>query len=116
MAPELQAQLRQLPAGYDGPTRKTRGINMDLVNNVDQSQVADMTFGILNYLQNRKDFRDTGAQLVAIAAMFKTVAYVFRVNPQELAQVASNVVTDADGRYIPEFKAIAMYIENEVRG
>ena len=116
MSPELQAQLRQVPANYDGPTLKARAINMDLVNSVDPKQVADMTFGILNYLQNRKDSRDAGALVVAIAAMFKLVSFVFAVNPTDLAQVASNVVTDSEGRYIPEFRAVAMYLENEVKG
>ena len=116
MNPELQAQLRQMPVNYDGPARKTKAINMDLVNSVDPKQVADVTFGLLNYLQNRRDVRDTGAQVVAIAAMFNLMSEVFGVSPLDLLQVARNVVTDSEGHYIPEFRAVAMYIENEVKG
>ena len=116
MSPELQAQLRQVPANYDGPTLKARAINMDLVNSVDPKQVADMTFGILNYLQNRKDVGNTAPQVIAIAAMFQLVASVFGVHPNELASVAANVVSDSEGHYIPEFRAVAMYLENEVKG
>ena len=108
--------MKQTPASYEGPTTKTKAINMDLVNSVDAKRVADMTFGLLNYLQNRKDFRNTASQVIAIAAMFKLVADVFGVPQQVLAAVASNVVSDSEGHYIPEFRAVAMYLENEVKG
>ncbi len=97
---------------------KTKAINMDLVNNVNPKQVADMTFGLLNYLQNRRDARDhraTSAQVVAIAAMFKLVCDVFEVSPQDVMTVAGNVMEYAPGHQIPEFRAAAMYIEKEMK-
>ncbi len=112
---DYEARLRQVMADQGSQPDKTRALNMDLVNNVNQKQVADITFGLLNYLQNRKDFRDTGAAVVAVAAMFKLMFEAFGVSPTDAMQVAANVVTDADGRYIPEFKAISMYIQKEIK-
>ncbi len=94
---------------------KTKAINMDLVVNADPKQVADMTFGLLNYLQNRRDAGATGAQIVAVAAMFKLVCDAFGVNPQDAMTVAGNVIEYAPGHQIPEFRAVAMYIDKEMK-
>ncbi len=94
---------------------KTQAIKMDLVNNVDHKQAADMTFGLLNYLQNRRDAGATGAQVVAVAAMFKLVCEAFGAHPQDVMTVAGNVVEYAPGHQIPEFRAVAMYIEKEMK-
>ncbi len=114
MLPAYAEQLRAVTADHDGAPRKTKALNADLVNNVNQKQVADICFGLLNYLQNRKDFRDTAEAVVAVAALFKLMFETFGVQPTDAMQVAANVVSDADGRYIPEFKAISMYIEKEI--
>jgi len=89
---------------------------MDRVNNADVSRIAAETFSIIDKMQYH--VRDHGAakdeQVLAVAYAFKIVTDTLGLDMGRMLSAAGNLMTDANGKYIPEFKAFAMYVEKEL--
>jgi hypothetical protein len=83
---------------------------VDLTNNVNLDQAAQATMAIADALQKFP----VGAQLPAAAAFFLTLAEHRGWSAQDAFTVTKNVMNDAQGRPVPEFRAVMQYIKEEL--
>lgn len=87
-----------------------RPLIRDRFNNTDQQAAASASMRVITALQDLPPEQ----QVVGICAAFRVLAEVSEVPAQDLFAVTGNVMTDAEGRYIPEFRAVKEYVENEL--
>ena len=83
--------------------------NPDQLNNVDAVQAANASMQLLDGIQNLPPH----LQIFAVTAAFQLLTERFDIHAQSAFAVAHNVMRHADGRRT-EFKAIEMYLENEL--
>ena len=78
-------------------------------NNVDVHQAANATMQLIDGIQSVPSH----LQVFAVTAAFQLLTERFDIHAQSAFSVAHNVMKHADGRRL-EFKAIEMYLENEL--
>lgn len=82
----------------------------DRLNSADPHASAVAAMTVIDRLQN---FPPEQA-LIGLAATFLFVAEHFGINAQDAFTVTKNVINHADGRVIPEFKAVRDFVRNEL--
>lgn len=75
---------------------------------------AQATVLLIDRLQDFIEERK-GVQVVAAAALFLLLAERFGVEAQDVFTATKNLMRERDGGYAPQFKGVALYLENEVQ-
>lgn len=83
--------------------------------NAPRSVAASATVLLIDRLQDFIE-QQKGVQVVAAAALFLLLAERFNVEPQDVFTATKNLMRQRDGDYAPQFKAVEMYLKNEVQG
>ena len=84
-------------------------MNRDLLNNADPAAVATATMVVIDKLQHEQPH----VQQMAAAALFVLLAERWGVEPQDVMVATKNLMIGVDGKRA-EFKAVALYLENEL--
>lgn len=85
----------------------------DKMVNAPRAETATASVLVIDALQNFIEGHP-GVQIVAIAATFLLLCERAGVTPQEVFTATTNLMNDHDRRS-NEFRAVAAYIENEVK-
>lgn len=84
-------------------------IDIDRINNIDAETVAATTLKVIDRVQDdRKEL-----QVVSLAAAFSVFCRRHRADPAEVFRAASNVLA-SKFRENPSFRALDLYVENEL--
>lgn len=84
-------------------------LNRDVLGSIPSPQVANAAMTVIDRLQ---DFTPE-AQMLGLAAAFQLLADHNKVSAPELFAFSDRIVNGVSG-YRPEFRAVAMYMENEL--
>lgn len=90
--------------------RRSLRFDRDRMNNAPAARVAEGALAVISAIQTRPP----EVQPLAIGVAFLLLAERLRLSPQDVATVVGNMMEDRDGKRIAEFRAVQMYIENEV--
>lgn len=85
-------------------------MNRDRMNNAPAAAVAECAMAVIDAVQTRR--ADVRAPAVG-AALLLLVEHL-KLTPQDLMTVVGNMLTGPDGRRVAEFRAVQLYIQNEV--
>lgn len=83
--------------------------NPDQLSNIDAGQAANASMHVLDSMQSMP----VHLQIFALTACFQLMTERFDVRAFDAFTIANNVMKGVDGRRT-EFKAIQMYLENEL--
>jgi len=81
----------------------------DLLANIDLTDATSSTMHVINALQQLQPHE----QVLAVTATFKLLIERYCIRPQDAFTIADNVMNHAEGRRT-EFKAVELYMENEL--
>lgn len=87
-------------------------MNIDKLNNVPLAATAQSAFAVFSELQLPRHESNEQRVAAAACALF-LVARRFGLNPNKLWELANNLVHDADGKQVPEFRGAARYLKEE---
>lgn len=82
----------------------------DALNNASAQRSAIAAMNVIDRLQHF----EAGEQVIGAAATFLLLCEHYGVPAQDAFTVTKNAMNHADGRQIPEFRAVKMYVENEL--
>jgi hypothetical protein len=80
------------------------------MNNANPEAVAECAMAVIDAVQTRRE----AVRPLGVAAALLLVAERLGVEPQDIATVARNLMLSPSGQRIPEFRAVAEYVRNEV--
>ncbi|WP_322996983.1 hypothetical protein [Castellaniella sp.] len=86
-------------------------MNLDNINNAPSQAVADAVMGLLDRLQDHPK----AVQSIAAAVLFLQVAKTHRFDPQHIFTVAGNMLSDTIHGERPQFRALRLYAESELK-
>ncbi|MCQ4158786.1 hypothetical protein NON00_02440 [Roseomonas sp. GC11] len=84
-------------------------LDRDKLNMVSTEATARAAMEVVDALQKYRP----EIVVAGIAAAFKLLARAHGIDEADAARVAGAAMTEADGRYIPEFRAVADYLSKE---
>lgn len=84
--------------------------NRDLMTNASPEEVSEAAFAVIDAIQTRRRH----VQPLGLACAFIVLAERLKEEPQDIATLAKNVMLSPSGQRIPEFRALAAYLQNEV--
>ncbi|MCA2979343.1 MAG: hypothetical protein INH37_13730 [Myxococcaceae bacterium] len=87
-------------------------MNRDKLNNLPRAQVAQVSFGVVDYLQ--KATPNTELAIAALSCAFLQLTRGLNVSPQSLWETANNMIHNADKKQVPEFAGILRYVREEM--
>jgi hypothetical protein len=79
--------------------------------NVNPDDVSQAAYEALDCLQNHPPH----IQAAAVGTLFVAIAEALKASPQDVMTVISNVLHDDRNGRRPQFAALALYIEHELR-
>lgn len=85
--------------------------NRDTFANVSVQEAATATMSIIDSIQDL----GAGVQQAAITAAFLAVTKHNNISPLDAFEITNNVINHAQGKR-PEFAAVDMYVEKELKG
>ena len=84
----------------------------DELNNAPGQQCAIAAMDVIDRLQSH--WENPGVIVIGACAVFQMICDHYGVTPQDAFQVTQNCMNDTNGRYVPEFRAVKDYVENEL--
>jgi len=87
-------------------------MNRDKLNSTNVSQLAAASFNIISTLQDEQPH----IQVQALSSLYLLLCKSFGVDVRRMLEQSERVMKDAETReWLPEFRAIEMYIEKELK-
>lgn len=86
-------------------------MNRDALVNAPSEAAAQVAMQLVDRLQDHKP----ALQCAGIAAVFLAACRVHRVDPKDVLSTATNMLADTIHGERPEFRALRLYAENELR-
>lgn len=86
-------------------------MNLDTLVNAPSEAVANAAMQLVDRLQDHP----AGIQSIASAVLFLAVCKAHGLNPQEVFTVAGNLTADTIHGERPEFRALRLYAEHELK-